>query len=45
MPELDIEPLLPAFEGEAPCGVDLEYDAAFLALLDGAAQRSSSPLQ
>jgi type VI secretion system protein ImpA len=37
MSELDIEPLLPAFEGEAPCGVDLEYDAAFLALLEAGA--------
>jgi type VI secretion system protein ImpA len=37
MPDLDIEPLLPALEGEAPCGVDLEYDAAFLALLEAGA--------
>lgn len=37
MPDLDIEPLLSAFEGEAPCGVDLEYDAAFLALLEAGA--------
>jgi type VI secretion system protein ImpA len=34
MPDLDIEPLLCALEGEAPCGVDLEYDAAFLSLLE-----------
>ena len=37
MADLDIEPLLPALEGEAPCGVDLEYDAAFLALLEAGA--------
>jgi type VI secretion system protein ImpA len=37
MPDLDIEPLLSALVGEAPCGVDLEYDAAFLALLEAGA--------
>jgi type VI secretion system protein ImpA len=37
MPDLDIEPLLRALEGEAPCGVDLEYDVAFLALLEAGA--------
>jgi len=39
MPDLEIEPLLSALEGEAPCGVDLEYDAAFLALLEAGAGR------
>ena len=34
MPDLDIEPLLSALDGDAPCGVDLEYDPAFLALLE-----------
>lgn len=37
MPDLDIEPLLSALEGDAPCGVDLEYDPAFLALLEAGA--------
>jgi type VI secretion system protein ImpA len=37
MSDLDIEPLLSALEGEAPCGIDLEYDAAFLALQEAGA--------
>lgn len=37
MPDLDLEPLLSALEGDAPCGVDLEYDPAFLALLEAGA--------
>ena len=37
MPDLEIEPLLSALEGDVPCGVDLEYDAAFLALLEAGA--------
>jgi type VI secretion system protein ImpA len=37
MPDLDIEPLLSPLEGDAPCGVDLEYDPAFLALLEAGA--------
>lgn len=37
MPDLDIEPLLSDLQGDAPCGVDLEYDPAFLALLEAGA--------
>lgn len=37
MPEFELEPLLSALEGDAPCGADLEYDAAFLALQEAAA--------
>lgn len=32
MPALDLEPLLSSLADDAPCGADLEYDAAFLAL-------------
>ena len=32
MPDLDIEPLLSALEGEAPCGPELDHDPAFQAL-------------
>lgn len=37
MLDLDIESLLCALEGDAPCGVDLEYDPAFLALIEAGA--------
>jgi type VI secretion system protein ImpA len=32
MPDFDLESLLSPLGGDAPCGADLEYDAAFLAL-------------
>ncbi len=36
-PVLDIEPLLTALEGPAPCGADPEYDPAFVALAEAGA--------
>ncbi len=32
MPDVELEPLLSPLPGDAPCGADLEYDPAFLAL-------------
>lgn len=37
MPDIDLESLLSPLAGDAPCGVDLEYDAAFLGLQESAA--------
>ena len=37
MPELDIESLLAPLAGDAPCGVNLEYDPAFQRLQEAAA--------
>ena len=37
MPDVDLESLLSPLSGDAPCGVDLEYDAAFLSLQESAA--------
>jgi type VI secretion system protein ImpA len=34
MPDFDVESLLSPLAGDAPCGADLEYDPAFLALQD-----------
>jgi len=36
MPEIDLDALLVPLDGESPCGPDLEYDAAFLALQEAA---------
>lgn len=36
-PVLDIEPLLTALDGDAPCGADPEYDPAFVALAEAGA--------
>lgn len=40
MPDLDLESLLAPIAGDAPCGADLEYDPAFLALLEAGAGKS-----
>jgi type VI secretion system protein ImpA len=37
MPEVDLESLLNPLADDAPCGADLEYDAAFLALQEAGA--------
>jgi type VI secretion system protein ImpA len=37
MPDLDIDSLLAPIAGDGPCGVDLEYNPAFLALIEVAA--------
>ena len=39
MPVLELEPLLSPLAGELPCGADLEYDPAFLALQEAGAGR------
>jgi type VI secretion system protein ImpA len=39
MPDFDVESLLSPLAGDAPCGVDLEYDPAFLALQDAGSGR------
>jgi type VI secretion system protein ImpA len=39
MPDFDVESLLSTLAGDAPCGADLEYDPAFLALQDAGAGR------
>jgi len=39
MPDFDVESLLSPLMGDAPCGVDLEYDPAFLALQQAGAGR------
>lgn len=40
MPDFDVESLLSPLAGDAPCGVDLEYDPAFLALQQAGAGRA-----
>ena len=40
MPDLDLESLLAPIAGDAPCGTDLEYDPAFLALLEAGAGKA-----
>jgi type VI secretion system protein ImpA len=37
MPDLDLDSLLAPLEGESPCGADLEYDPAFMALEEAGA--------
>ena len=37
MPEVELESLLSPLAGDAPCGADLEYDPAFLALQEAGA--------
>lgn len=39
MQDQDLESLLAALDADAPCGADLEYDAAFLALQAAASER------
>lgn len=39
MPDFDVESLLSTLAGDAPCGADLEYDPAFLALQDAGTGR------
>ena len=40
MPDLDLESLLTPLPGDAPCGADLEYDPAFLALEEAGSGRA-----
>ncbi|WP_280152296.1 type VI secretion system protein TssA [Piscinibacter sp. XHJ-5] len=41
MPDAELESLLSPLAGDAPCGADLEYDPAFLALLQAGTPKSS----
>ena len=41
MPDVELESLLSPLAGDAPCGADLEYDPAFLALLEAGAAKTS----
>lgn len=40
MPDFDLESLLSPLGGDAPCGADLEYDAAFLALQEAGSAKA-----